>query len=133
MVGRYKPGENVPVFANAQIEANRFVKVIDAAGAGDAPENAYPAEHAGAGEWAFGVAEATSGPATHDAHAQTRMVNVARTGTISRVEAGAAVLALAEVQSDGSGRAITLDAGIALGRALTAAAEAGDIIEVALY
>lgn len=48
------------------------------------------------------------------------------------VEAGAAVAADAAVQTDASGRAITLAAGIALGRALDAAAAAGDLIRVKL-
>jgi hypothetical protein len=130
LIGRFKPGQNVPVFANAQINAGHFVKIVDAAGAGDAPLTAYPAEHCGAGERVFGVAEADSGPITHDAHAQTRMVNVAR-GGIARVVAGAAVAATVDVGSDATGRAV---AGVdPVGQALTAAAQAGDIIEVALF
>lgn len=46
------------------------------------------------------------------------------------VEAGAAVTAGVEVQTDASGRAITKDAGVALGRALDAASAAGDFIRV---
>lgn len=48
------------------------------------------------------------------------------------VEAGAAVAADAAVQTDASGRAITLAAGVSLGRALDAAAAAGDFIRVKL-
>ncbi len=47
--------------------------------------------------------------------------------------AGAAVSVLDEVQSDSTGRAVTRTTGLALGKALTAAANAGDIIEVELY
>lgn len=133
LIGRFKPGENVPGFATAQVNAGRFVRGTGAAGAGDAPLTAYPIAHCGAGLRAFGVAEADSGPPTHNANSQTRMVNVARRGTISRVVAGAAVAALAEVESDATGRAITRATGVALGVALTAAAAAGDIIEVDLF
>lgn len=48
------------------------------------------------------------------------------------VEAGAAVVADVEVQCDASGRAITKAAGVTLGRALDAAAAAGDFIRVKL-
>ena len=46
------------------------------------------------------------------------------------VEAGAAVAVGVQVQSDASGRAITLDTGVAFGTARDAAAAAGDIIRV---
>ena len=46
------------------------------------------------------------------------------------VEAGAAIAVGAQVQSDATGRAITLAAGVAAGRARDAAAAAGDIIRV---
>jgi hypothetical protein len=48
------------------------------------------------------------------------------------VEAGAAVVVDAAVQTDASGRAITLAGGIGLGRALDAATAAGDFIRVKL-
>lgn len=48
------------------------------------------------------------------------------------VEAGAAVLVDAEVQTDASGRAITKAAGVTLGRALDAAGAAGELIRVKL-
>lgn len=46
------------------------------------------------------------------------------------VEAGAAVAAGAEVESDASGRAVTKTTGVAFGVARDAAAAAGDIIRV---
>ncbi|BEU96573.1 DUF2190 family protein [Acidovorax sp. DW039] len=46
------------------------------------------------------------------------------------VEAGGAVAAGAQVQSDANGRAITLAAGVAAGRARDAAGAAGEIIRV---
>lgn len=56
-------------------------------------------------------------------------------GTIAKVEAGAAVAALAVVGSDASGRAITAVSGAGnwrLGKALDAASGAGEIIRVQL-
>lgn len=46
------------------------------------------------------------------------------------VESGAAIAADAAVQTDASGRAITLAAGVSLGRALDAAAAAGEFIRI---
>lgn len=46
------------------------------------------------------------------------------------VEAGAAVAVGAQVESDASGRAVTLSTGVAFGVARDAAATAGDIIRV---
>lgn len=46
------------------------------------------------------------------------------------VEAGAAIALGAQVQPDAQGRAITLAAGVAFGRARDAAAAAGDFIRV---
>lgn len=46
------------------------------------------------------------------------------------VEAGAAITAGAEVESDASGRAVTKTTGVAFGVARDAAAAAGDIIRV---
>ncbi len=46
------------------------------------------------------------------------------------VEAGGAITKGAQVQSDASGRAITLAAGVAFGRAVDDAAAAGEIIRV---
>lgn len=46
------------------------------------------------------------------------------------VEAGAAIAAGAEVESDASGRAVTKSTGVAFGAARDAASAAGDIIRV---
>jgi len=58
-----------------------------------------------------------------------------KSGSIAKVEAGAAVSALAIVASDASGRAITAVSGAGnwrLGKALDAASGAGEIIRVQL-
>jgi hypothetical protein len=47
-------------------------------------------------------------------------------------EAGAAITAGAALEYDSSGRVITKSAGVTIGRALTAAGAAGDLVEVLL-
>lgn len=74
-----------------------------------------------AGAVALGVCEADTDSS------QQAPVNV--TG-ILLVEAGGAVAAGAEVESDASGRAITKSAGVGVGHALDAAAQAGDVIRI---
>jgi len=76
---------------------------------------------AGAGERALGVANTD--------YAQGEQAGVATHGEIL-VEAGAAVAVGAEVESDGSGRAITKTTGVAFGVARDEALAAGDIIRV---
>ena len=76
---------------------------------------------AGAGERPLGVATTD-----FDAGEQA---SVAARGEIL-VEAGAAIAAGAEVESDASGRAVTKTTGVAFGVARDAAAAAGDIIRV---
>ncbi len=97
------------VMAAAALAANRFVTTA----------GAYPA----AGGLALGTSR-TSG-AIGDA------VPVDVEGT-ALVEASAAIAVDAGVQSLADGRAVTLTSGTALGRALTPAAAAGEIIEVLL-
>jgi Uncharacterized conserved protein (DUF2190) len=97
------------VIASAAVAANRFV--TDA--------GAYPA----AGGLALGTTR-TSG-AIGDA------VPVDVMGT-ALVEASAAIAVGAGVQTLVDGRAVTLTSGTALGRALTSAAAAGEVIEVLL-
>jgi hypothetical protein len=66
------------------------------------------------------------------ADASGKAVTLAVAGVV-KVEAGAAVTAMDKVQSDATGRAITAASGDhVLGTALTAAAGAGEIIEVLL-
>lgn len=97
------------VMATAALTAQRFVT----AGGG------VPA----AGAWCPGVANA--------AFATGEAAGVITHGIVL-VEAGAAVAAGAAVQTDNTGRAITLDAGVALGRSLDAATAAGQLIRVKL-
>ncbi|WP_431287475.1 capsid cement protein [Roseateles chitinivorans] len=74
-----------------------------------------------AGAWSPGVAEVDCDPGLQAA------VNASG---IILVEAGAAIAAGAQVEADAQARAITLNAGAANGRALDAAAAAGDVIRI---
>jgi len=97
----------LPVTATGTLVANRFVT---AAGS-----------QTGSGEAALGVARSAA------AIGALCSVDVLGTWTM---EAGAAVSAGAEIQSDSSGRAITAAGGVVLGIALTAAGGAGSLLEV---
>lgn len=97
----------LPVKATAIVAARRFVTVAGA--------------QAGAGANALGVSRASG--------VVGDMLTVDALGT-SIVEAGAAFAVGAALQSDADGKAITKDAGATLARALQAAAQAGDFVEV---
>jgi len=100
---------SLPVVATGAITSRRFVTVAGA--------------QAAAGGNALGVARSDA------AIGEACPVDVMGTAV---VEAGAAVAAGAAVEADASARAITNAAGVKLGRALEAAAAAGDFIEVLL-
>jgi hypothetical protein len=102
-IARYKPGQNVPGFAQAQVNAGRFVAVVGPKTAnGD-----YPIEHAAAkSKRPFGVAEYDSGPTTQDATSVERRVNVVRRGAIARVQAGVNLIAEEEVGIGANGKAV---------------------------
>lgn len=97
------------VLATAALTAQRF-----ATSAGAVPAS---------GDWCPGVANAS-----YDIGEQAGLDFAG----VVVVEAGAAVAADAAVQTDASGRAITLAAGVSLGRAIDAAGAAGDFIRVKL-
>lgn len=81
----------------------------------------YSGNVASAGERALGV------PSTDFSTGE--QASVATHGELL-VEAGAAIAAGAEVESDASGRAVTKTTGVAFGVARDAASAAGDIIRV---
>lgn len=125
-----KPGQTLTAYAGAaDIEPGRFVKAtaaFDSAGR-------LPCGHAGAGERALGVSQGRA-EQSYDEYAQERSCPV-NTGGIVKVEAGAAVTALADVVADASGRAVA-NSGTGkyvLGQALEAAAQAGDFIAVSFH
>jgi hypothetical protein len=108
-IGRFKPGANVSVFAEAAIKAARFVAIQGKKTArGD-----YPAKHAGAGNvHPFGVSQYDSAPATQPAHSRERLVEVMR-GGIPFVEAGEEIPVLSEVAVGAEGKAVVADPGVA--------------------
>lgn len=99
----------LPLTASAAVRAERFVT--------------YGGAECGAGAASAGVAV--------DPGASGELIPVVRIGT-AVVVAGAAVTAGGLVESDSQGRAINRNTGVALGRALQAAAAAGQRIEVLL-
>jgi hypothetical protein len=135
LIGAYKPGENVPFCATAAVLEGRFVKIT----AAQQTNGSYSAAHCGAGEAAVAVSQRDAiveepagrinAGAAVPIHDQRRHFEGMTQG-VPRVVAGAAVAAGAQVQSDATGRAITLAGGVSLGVAATVAAQAGDVIEV---
>jgi len=81
----------------------------------------YAGTQAGAGVAAAGVSA--------DNLASGEMIPVKTRGWI-RVTAGAAIAQGAEIESDASGRAITRNTGVSLGRAVDAATAAGQSIRI---
>lgn len=81
-----------------------------------------------------GAGAAADGVIRNDPAAADRAVSLLTgRGAISKIVAGAAVSAGDALESDSSGRVITRSSGIRVGKALAAAAAAGDIIPVLLY
>lgn len=107
--------ENWPgLEASGDLSADQFrFMTVDASG---------QAERAGAGVSALGVLQ--DKPA-----AAGRAASVSKPGSTTKVVAGAAVAAGADVTSDASGRAVTSSSGNYIaGKARTAAANAGELI-----
>lgn len=81
-----------------------------------------------------GAGAAADGVIRNDPAAADRAVALLTgRGTVSKVVAGAAVSVGDQLESDSTGRVITRSSGIRVGKALAAAAAAGDIIPVLLY
>jgi len=128
-VAVFNPGENVPGFATALVNAGRFVKVSATKNA----NGAYPVEHAAVKTRPFGVSQVDSGPTTQDEHSFERMVNVIRRGAIARVMSGAAITATEEVEVGANGKAVKLAEGLAVGRCLVTVGATDLFTEIDLY
>lgn len=118
----YRPGDDITIQASAAITGKRFLAISGDRTSGPglaatAEGSNYRAQHAGAGARAVGVS-------MYD------VPNGGKVGMIVEgvvpVTAGAAIAAGAEVQSDGSGQAITLAAGKSLGVCMTGCGSGAD-------
>jgi hypothetical protein len=102
-IARFKPGASIPGFANAQVNAGRFVNAV----ATKTANGDYPIEHAAAKAVSvLGVAEADSGPTTQEATSVERRVAVVRRPAIARVMAGENLTAGEEVGVGANGKAV---------------------------
>jgi hypothetical protein len=101
-IGRFKPGQNVSVFAKTAIKAGRFIAIT----AAKTSRGDYQGEHAPAGtRRPFGVSQYDSAPTTQPAHSRERLVEVMK-GGIPFVEAGEEISALAEISVGAEGKAV---------------------------
>jgi Uncharacterized conserved protein (DUF2190) len=114
----YEPGRDITAQASAAVTAKTLVKV-----SGNRTGGNVAVATADAGGRVFGVA-ATDAPIGG-------LVRVARGGVVKIVAAGA-IAAFAEVQSATGGKVATKSTGVAIGQAITGAADAVDA-EIALY
>lgn len=127
----YKPGGEITGHATAAITGGRFVDISAAPASGPALNTATDGANlkvatCGAGARSFGVAG-------YDAAASGDKIPVhAQPGSIVPVTAGGTVTAGQEVESDATGRAITLATGKACGKAVTSAT-VGNPVYVRLY
>lgn len=103
VIARFKPGDNVSVFAKKTLEPGRFVKVV-----GRTAKGSYEAEH-GTSKLAphliFGVTQRGALEAL-DAAAQDRLVECVRNGSIARVETGEEIKAGEAVMCGANGVAM---------------------------
>lgn len=113
----YRPGQDVTAVATADLTARRFIAI-----SGDRSGGNIAVAPAGAGVRVFGVA-------AEDA-ATGELVHVARGGVV-KVRAAGAIAAGVEVQAAAGGAAATKSTGIAVGIAVTGAADGADA-EIAL-
>ena len=129
-IAYFDPGDDLSAHVEASVTGRRFVAVSDpkqvgsAALANDTLGGNIVVSPAGAGVRPLGVA-------AYDASAGYK-VPVIRGHKVVPVEAGAAITAGAEVESDATGRAITLATGKSCGIALNSPTAAGQVAIVAL-
>lgn len=132
VIARFKPGDNVSVYAKKSLVAGRLVKVV-----GITSKGSYEAEHADKEQKSlpFGVTQRSADEAL-DAAAQDRLVECVRRGSIARIEAGSEVKAGEQVEIGTGGVVVPIDAegkkGIAIGRAVSTAKKEA-FAEVDLY
>lgn len=130
-IARFKPGANIPVFAEELLPAGRLVICSGAKTA----QGDYKAKLATANVESpvvLGATQRESGPTTDPATSWTRRVEVA-TGGVVRVKAAGAITAGKEVYVSGSGEVKEIAAEKkAVGVCLNTVSEAGEYAEVLL-
>lgn len=121
-MGIYEPGADLTGKASAGITGGRFLAIT---GNRDAGTGTIVVAHATAAGRICGVSkrDALTGELVPIARGNSRVV---------QVTAGANIAAFAEVQVGTNGQAIPLDAGVAVGYAVTAATSGNDA-EISLY
>ena len=123
---------NVSFKASAAVTGRRFVRPSanrtggGSGGLSTVLDNVYVMALCGAGQKPAGVAK-------YDVPINGYGGVHGQPGMIVHVEAGAAITAGAEVESDATGRAIPLAAGRPAGQAMTGASGAGAAAEIKLY
>jgi hypothetical protein len=130
-IARFKPGQNIPVFAAELLPAGRLVVCSGA----KTSQGDYNAKLAGANVEAaiiLGATQRESGPTGDSAAGFTRRVEVA-TGGVVYVKAAGAITAGKAVYCSGSGEVKeTASEKLSVGVCLNTIAEAGEYAEVLL-
>lgn len=119
-VGVYEPGRDISGRASAAVTGKRFLKISGNRNGGN-----IAVAHADAGGRVCGVSkyDAASGAIVGVARGNSRVTHVTTSGALAAFD---------EVQVGANGTAVKLDAGVAVGYALTAATNGGDA-EISLY
>lgn len=116
----YNPGRDISGRAKTPVTGKRFLAIV-----GDRDRGNLSVGHAAAAGRVCGVSK-------YDSEAG-QIVGVARgKDRVTYVAAGAAIAAFGEVEVGADGKAVPLDAGVAVGYAVTAAVADGDA-EISLY
>jgi hypothetical protein len=120
-VGVYEPGRDITGRASAAVTGKRFLKI-----SGNRSNGNIAVAHADAAGRVCGVCK-------YDQPTVGDIVGVARGNSrVTQVSAEGAIAAFAEVEVGTAGKAKTKASGIAVGYALTAAADGADA-EISLY
>lgn len=128
VIARFKPGDNVSVFAKKTLAPGRMVKVV-----GITSKGAYEAEYATnkiLPHLIFGVTQRGADEAL-DAAAQDRLVECVRQGSVARIETGEEIKAGEAVMCGANGVAMKSTEN-PIGVALSTAAS-GKYVEVDLH